>query len=1432
MQNFYDFSNIQIKVASSEKIKQWSNGEVKKPETINYRTLKPEREGLFCEKIFGTTKDWECYCGKFKSIRYKGVVCDKCGVEVSHSRVRRERMGHIELSYPVAHIWYYRTIPSRIALVLDMTASDVKSILYFERYVIIEAGDSGLEFKQLITPEDYHHLIEQHGDRMYASIGADSVKELLSMTNLEDEIRELRITIESKKKITDKRLLKRLEILEAFRDSGNRPEWMILDTVPVLPPELRPMVQLEGGRFATSDLNDLYRRVISRNNRLKRLLALKAPDIIVCNEKRMLQESVDALFDNSRRKKVIKGKGNRPLKSLSDMLKGKQGRFRQNLLGKRVDYSGRTVIVVGPNLKIYQCGIPKKMALELFKPFIMKWLVEKEYTQNIKSAKRMIENEEREVFQGLEEVIYEHPVLLNRAPTLHRLGIQAFLPVLAEGKAIQLHPLVCHAFNADFDGDQMAIHVPLSPRAQLESWLLILSAHNLLNPANGTPVVGPTQDMILGLYYLTAAKPDGIGEGGMFDNLEEVTYAIDKGVLEYQTKIQFIQSDRVVETTPGKLLFNQLLPEGHPFVNRPMTNKEVNDIILGLYKNYGKIVTVEFLDEIKKLGFKFATHFAPTISLDDIKIPNIKAKIIDKAGKEVERVENEYRKGVITNEERYKKVIEIWTSANEKITEDLFQILSNDQKGFNSIYAMAVSGARGSRSQIRQLAGMRGLMAKPSGDIIELPIRSNFKEGLGVLEFFISTHGARKGLADTALKTADAGYLTRRLVDIAQDVIIHQEDCSTKKGYLIDADKEGDKVIVPLKDKVYGRFLAQDIIDISTNEVVYPKNMFITEEAANNIEHLGYEEVLIRSVLTCENLAGVCLRCYGMDLSTLAIVEEGEAVGIIAAQSIGQPGTQLTMRTFHIGGTATTRSIENLIRTPYDALIKDIRGTSIVRSDKKIVMVKRGHFLLSQIHSHYQKTGLEGYNLSTGSKVIRGEVIGKKIKKGKPASSIFASVPGEIYENGDDIYLLGQQDLTVHLEAGSIVSCNKGDIVKMQDVLCQYDPYNVLIIAGSGGRVEYVDIEEGKNLKIEDVVGTKGTIAKIVPYRQEKLVPRIYIYDKGKLADEISIPMNSIMVIKNGDQVSPGDICVKIETKAEKTRDITGGLPRVDELFEARHPKDPCHLAEIDGIIHDTGDIVRDKRIIEIIPEGVSEEEVDEQTVSIAIPVDKQILVQEGERVQQGDILSDGALDPHEILRVQGEYALQKYMIREIQEVYRLQGVYINDKHIEVMIRQMMRKVEIIDAGDTSFVPMGNVDKSVFRLENARVIKEGGAPAKAKPVLMGLTKASLHSESFLSAASFQETTRILTDAAIKGKFDPLNGLKENIIIGHLIPAGTGLHQYNKIKAYKNVIGDLFYTEDEEDIIYSPQIEAKTPITSIAPELMPQQIQSEAQTTTA
>ncbi len=1396
MKNYYNFSKISIRLASPERIKKWSRGEVKKPETINYRTLKPERDGLFCEKIFGTTKDWECYCGKFKSIRYKGVVCDKCGVEVTHSKVRRERMGMIELSYPVAHIWYYRTVPSRIALVLNMTANDVKSILYFEKYVVIDPGNSGLEAKTLVSEDEQKLLSEMYGDKLYASIGSEAVKEMLTMLNLDEEIRDVRARIDEKKSL-DKRMLKRLEILEAFRDSGNKPEWMVLDIIPVLPPELRPMVQLEGGRFATSDLNDLYRRVINRNNRLKRLLQLKAPDIIVSNEKRMLQEAVDSLFDNSRRKRSIKGKGNRPLKSLSDMLKGKQGRFRQNLLGKRVDYSGRTVIVVGPELKVHQCGLPKKMALELFKPFIMKWLVDKEYTQNIKSAKRMIENEEREVFEGLEEVIHEHPVLLNRAPTLHRLGIQAFLPVLIEGKAIQLHPLVCTAFNADFDGDQMAIHVPLSPRAQIEAWFLILSAHNLLNPANGQPIMTPTQDMILGLYYLTAELEGGRGEGKVLDSMEELIYALDRGIIEYRAKIRFYLQDKLIETTPGRLIFNQLLPIDYPYVNRALTNKGVADIIGDLYKSRGPAVTVKFLDAIKSLGFTFATRFAPTISLEDVKIPASKPAIIAKALGEVEKIEGEYRKGIITNEERYKKVIDVWTSTNEKITEDLFELLSKDQGGFNPIYAMAVSGARGSKNQIRQLAGMRGLMAKPSGDIIELAIRSNFKEGLGVLEFFISTSGARKGLADTALKTADAGYLTRRLVDVSQDVIVRVDDCGTEEGFMMRADKEGDKITVSLKQKIFGRYLQQEIRDPESDAILFARNTFVTEDIALRIENLGYEEIKVRSILSCEAHNGVCVRCYGMDLATLSPVEKGEAVGIIAAQSIGQPGTQLTMRTFHVGGTATTKAAESEIKAPYDAYVSSMQGRVVEGQGKRKILNKRGSAILNQIIDRIPAKELTDKNVKPGDRVIRGEIIGKI--KGEP---VYASAPGLILSDMDDYILLGQE-YPVMIPAGAVMYIEEGSVVKAASILCEFDPYNSVIVAPDAGRIEYVDIYEGKNMRIDEAEDGSGvSLRRIVPYRKEKFIPRIQIIEKGKLVAELTLPVNAVITIENGSNCYAGDVIAKVEKKAEKTRDITGGLPRIDELFEARHPKEAAVLAEIDGVLTDTGEISRDKRVMKITPEGVSMDELESLSVGFNIPVSKQIIVHEGELVTRGEPITEGVKDPHDILSILGEEELQRYLIREIQEVYRLQGVTINDKHIEIVLRQMLRKVEVIDSGDTDFLPLTQVDRVAFKRENERVIRNGGAPATANPVLMGLTKASLNSESFLSAASFQETTRVLTDAAIKGKDDPLEGLKENIIIGHLVPAGTGLKEYRKVRAYKNVMGDLYYTSEEMENMYA------------------------------
>ncbi|MBX7056475.1 MAG: DNA-directed RNA polymerase subunit beta' [Leptospirales bacterium] len=1374
-----DFDSIGIMLASPDRIRDWSFGEVKKPETINYRTLRPERDGLFCERIFGTTKDWECYCGKFKSIRYKGVICDRCGVEVTHSKVRRERMGHVELASPVAHIWYYRSVPSRMGLLLNLTINQLKSILYFEKYVIIEPADSGREKGELIDEEEYHEFLDEYGDKFVSMIGGDAVKELLSRIDVEGEIREIRARIQDKQRISDRRLLKRLEVLEALKESGNRPDWMMLDTIPVIPPELRPMVQLEGGRFATSDLNDLYRRVINRNNRLKRLLALKAPEIIVRNEKRMLQEAVDALFDNSRRKRSVKGKGNRPLKSLSDMLKGKTGRFRQNLLGKRVDYSGRSVIVIGPDLKLHQMGLPKKMALELFKPFIMKRLVDLELAPNIKSAKKKVEAEEKEVFEALDEVIKEHPVLLNRAPTLHRLGIQAFLPVLVEGKAIKLHPLVCHAFNADFDGDQMAIHVPLSPKAQLEAWMLMLSPHNLLNPANGAPIVGPTQDMVLGIYILSSQLEGDIGEGKSFSDLDEIRYAVDSGSLGLRARISVLRDGKLIQATAGRMLFNNILPEGHAFVNHSVTEKEMNRIIAECYDKFGSGATVEMLDKMKELGFRYATRFAPSIAISDIKVSPKKKDLIEQANREVGDAQKAHKNGVITNDERAKKVIEIWTRTNEAITESMFAELEKDQRGFNPIYTMAVSGARGSKQQIRQLAGMRGLMARPSGEIIELAIRSNFREGLGVLEFFISTHGARKGLADTALKTADAGYLTRRLVDISQDMIITEGDCGTEEGVVMTAVREGDKTIITLGDRVFGRVLAEAVMDPVSNEEVIPRGAMIDKELVLRINGIGVERVKIRSALTCETRYGICARCYGMDLARLKPVEMGEAAGIIAAQSIGQPGTQLTMRTFHVGGVATNVQVkESSVRLPYDAIVQQISGQRVNSPKGDIIFTSRGNIVASRVNQLLEANKLMNIRVQNGQSVVAGEIIagGYDGKEG----ALTAQAAG-VVEIRDNTFLIREEQAVVPVKAGAVLQISEGAFVKRGDTMATFDPYNDVVVAENAGTVRLQDVHEGKNLRKDE----EGAL-RIFEYKREKLAPRVFVGDR-----EYHLPLNSILTVSEGQKVSAGDVLLKISTAAEKTRDITGGLPRVEELFEARRPKDASTLAESDGRIEDHNEVVKEKKIIYIVPETAEEERV-----RAAIPVTKRLRVRHGDYVKQGDQLDEGALDPHDILRVQGLAALHEFLISEIQEVYRLQGVYINEKHIEIIVRQMLRKTEVTDPGDTSFVAHQQVDRFVFADENERVESEGGVPAQGRQVLLGITRASLNTESFISAASFQETTKVLTDAAIKGKKDPLLGLKENVIIGHLIPAGTGLKYYRAIGIYKEKYGDIQRSERE------------------------------------
>ncbi|TGL56815.1 DNA-directed RNA polymerase subunit beta' [Leptospira kemamanensis] len=1391
MRNYNSFESITIRLASPERIKEWSFGEVKKPETINYRTLKPERDGLFCEKIFGTTKDWECYCGKFKSIRYKGVVCDKCGVEVTHSKVRRERMGHIELAAPVSHIWYYRSVPSRMGLLLDMTINQLKSVLYFEKYVIIDPADSGRNRGELIDEDEYHNYLDEYGDKFIAGIGGDAIKELLARIDVDAEARVIRQKIQDKNKISDKRIFKRLEVLEAFRDSGNRPEWMVLDVVPVIPPELRPMVQLEGGRFATSDLNDLYRRVINRNNRLKRLLALKAPEIIVRNEKRMLQEAVDALFDNSRRKRTVKGKGNRPLKSISDMLKGKQGRFRQNLLGKRVDYSGRSVIVVGPELKYHQMGLPKKMALELFKPFIMKRLVDLELAPNIKSAKKKIEAEDKEVFDVLETVVKEHPVLLNRAPTLHRLGIQAFLPVLVEGKAIKLHPLVCHAFNADFDGDQMAIHVPLAPKAQLETWMLMLSPHNILNPANGQPICGPTQDIVLGIYYLTSEVKDGKGEGKFFTGLEEVMYAIETKTVEIRSKISVLHEGKIIETTPGRLIFNQVMPKGYVYINRTLGDKETNKIIADVYEKFGPGITVVMLDEIKRLGYRYATVFAPTISIDDIRVSPQKEGLVNDANKEVEKADMEYRKGIITNEERRKKVIEIWTKTNDRITEGMFKELEKDQAGFNPVYVMAASGARGSKQQIRQLAGMRGLMAKPSGEIIELAIRSNFREGLGVLEFFISTHGARKGLADTALKTADAGYLTRRLVDISQDVIVSEDDCGTKANITLGIVKEGENVIVSLADRVFGRYTAEDLVDPVTEKVVFPKDTLITRALGQQIENLGYDKIKVRSPLTCRSRHGICTKCYGMDMARLVPAEIGEAVGTIAAQSIGQPGTQLTMRTFHVGGAASATISEREHKVPYRSIVKSINGRLVTNANSAKVFARRGTIIVNRLIQEFNTESLSSVRIVDGQRLEKGEVFATQVGD-STEQRITSDQAGVVSLVGTTLRILGD-DIVIPVKIGTILKVEEGQIVEENKALAEFDPFNEVAVSETGGTIQWEDLEIGKNVRRDVDPKTSNIILKVVEQKKDRLVPKVIVG-----SDEYSVPVDALLQFQNGDKVREGDIIFKIPSVAEKTRDITGGLPRVDELFEARRPKDACTLAEIDGKIEDKGEIVKEKRILYIIPETAEQEKV-----KVAIPVGKQIRVRQGDFVKRGDQLDEGNFDPHDILAIKGPNALHEYLVSEVQEVYRLQGVHINDKHIEVVVRSMLRKVIITDSGDTSFVNQQQVDKFLFDEENDRVEKEGGSPAQGTPVLLGLTKASLNTESYFSAASFQETTKVLTDAAIKGKTDNLMGLKENVIIGHMIPAGTGMKKYRDIEVFKDLPGDLDWdldTEEEEEEI--------------------------------
>jgi DNA-directed RNA polymerase subunit beta' len=1372
-----------IKLASPETIRAWSYGEVKKPETINYRTLRPEKDGLFCERIFGTTKEWECYCGKFKSIRYKGIICDRCGVEVTHFKVRRERMGHIELAAPVSHIWYYRSVPSRMGLLLDLQVAALRSVLYYEKYIVIDPGDTDLKKMQLLTEDEYIDAHDRYGDSFQAGMGAEAVKVLLENLNLDDLAGELRARMIEKGAKSDKRLLKRIEIVENFRASQNKCSWMILDVIPVIPPELRPMVQLDGGRFATSDLNDLYRRVINRNNRLKRLMQLSAPDIIIRNEKRMLQEAVDALFDNSKRKRVVKGASNRPLKSISDMLKGKQGRFRQNLLGKRVDYSGRSVIVVGPELKLWQCGLPTKMALELFKPFIMKKLVDKEVVFNIKKAKILVEQEDPSVFAILDEVVREHPVMLNRAPTLHRLGIQAFEPVLVEGKAIKLHPLVCHAFNADFDGDQMAVHVPLTQAAQMECWTLMLSARNLLDPANGKTIVYPSQDMVLGIYYLTKTLPNKGERLRCFSSEEEALLAAEWGSIKWQEEIEVHvkkapYNGKKITTSAGRLVFNQEMPAEVEFKNELLGDKELKKLIEAVHREHGSWLTVQMLDAIKSVGYKYATFFGATISMEDIIIPPEKAGMIEKANTEVAAIQKQHHDGIITNEERYNRVCDIWSETNEKLADIMMKNLEKDKNGFNTIYMMATSGARGSRNQIRQLAGMRGLMAKPGGEIIELPIRANFKEGLSVIEFFISTNGARKGLSDTALKTADAGYLTRRLVDIAQDVVINEDDCGTINGIEYSAIKDGDDIVEALKDRIVGRFTLERVKHPITGEILCGVNEYIDEALAQKIDEAGVEKVKMRTVLTCESRHGVCCKCYGRNLAHNKIVEIGEAVGIIAAQSIGQPGTQLTMRTFHVGGTASKVTEENRIMLRYPVLVNGVSGTHVELKNGEWLFTRKGLMRVSRILSEYPAGKDVKLLVSDGDKVIKGTpVIQEKKNKPVPAEST-----GHVALRDGTLYITGSEQ-KIEIPNGSTVTVKEGAAVPAARALATFDPFSEPIIAEVDGYAHFEDIIVGSTLT-EEIDGETGVVEKrIADLHLDTKQPRVLITDEaGNERGSYYLPSGAILQIGDNDQIAAGTTIAKMLKESAKSSDITGGLPRVSELFEARKPKTPAVLSQISGTVQFKG-ITKGKRVVIVVDEYG-------KTFEHLVPMTKRLLVRDGDTVEAGEQLCDGQLSPHDILDILGENALQNYLMKEIQDVYRMQGVSINDKHIGIIVRQMLRKVVIVAVGDTSFIYGQQVDKYKFHAENTRVIEEGGQPAIARPMFQGITKASLNIDSFISAASFQETTRVLTNAAIAGGTDNLRGLKENVIIGHLIPAGTGIRNYRNVKLFDETETDL------------------------------------------
>ncbi len=1378
-----DFNAIKISIASPEKIRAWSHGEVTKAETINYRTFKPERDGLFCAKIFGPITDWECLCGKYKRMKHRGVVCDKCGVEVTRSRVRRERMGHIELASPVSHVWFFKGLPSRIGHLLDISLRDLERILYFENYVVIDPGETGLREKELVSEERFRELRDEFGDDAFvAKMGAEAIKELLQRIDPEDLSEELRVIMRTEtSQIRRLKAAKRLKVVDAFRKSGHKPEWMILDVIPVIPPELRPLVPLDGGRFATSDLNDLYRRVINRNNRLKKLLELRAPEVIGRNEKRMLQEAVDALFDNGRRGRVLKGTNNRPLKSLSDTLKGKQGRFRQNLLGKRVDYSGRSVIVVGPELKLSECGLPKKMALELFKPFIYNRLEEKGFVSTIKAAKEMVEREEDAVWDALEEVIRDHPVMLNRAPTLHRLGIQAFQPKLIEGKAIQIHPLVCAAFNADFDGDQMAVHVPLSPKAQIEGQVLMLSARNILSPAHGRPLTVPSQDLVLGGYYLTMAKQGAKGEGKVFGDFESVLLAHHEGAVETHTPIRVRYSGELInletqgdsqsvvhaeletceraliETTVGRVILNLNLPKAMPFVNGLLKKRGLQDLVQYAFIRFGNDATVKMLDDLKEVAFTYATKAGISIGMEDMVVPSRKREMIDDARGEVLEIERQRAAGVITHGERHNKIIDIWHRVTERVSEEMFREMKAvelERSEFNPINMMADSGARGSREQVRQLAGMRGLMSKPSGEVIETPITANFREGLSVVQYFISTHGARKGLADTALKTADSGYLTRRLVDVAQDVIVNEVDCGTIDGIYVGAIMEGGEILEPLRDRVVGRVSQEDIYDPMTGEQLVEVGQEITEDVANSLQAAGVERVKIRSGLTCEARRGVCVACYGRNLATGRRVEIGEAVGVIAAQSIGEPGTQLTMRTFHYGGTASRVSEQSKhaarnagkVRFLNVATVESKRGDLVVvnRSGKLVIVDPKGR-------------ERERYALAYGSRL--------QVRDGQ------------------------------EIDAGA--------------ELVEWDPFTSAVLSEIAGKVEFRDIVEGENLR-EETDKVTGLSQRIIveASANEKRIPAIVVRDESgsqPIERRYILPSGSHLVVQDGQQVFPGDILVKIPRETTKTKDITGGLPRVVELFEARAPKEPAIISEIDGTVR-LGEVHKGMRKVTVESEAGEAREY-------LVPRSVHVNVQEGERVRAGDPLIDGPINPHDILQVLGDKELQRYLVDKIQEVYRSQSVAINDKHIEVIVRQMMRSVKIEEVGDTEFLVDEQVDRWRFQEENDRVVAAGGRAAIGRPLLLGITKASLSTDSFISAASFQETTRVLTEAAIAGKVDSLRGLKENVIVGRLIPAGTGMAYYHDFHIAEEVPvataeeQEEFYLEfgdSEDDLRTFPQ----------------------------